>query len=145
MKVYRVLLATALALGMVGVAQANPVAMLYKVQGKVMVNQGQKFIAAKAGMPLGAGDRILVMAGSNASIEYGNGCTLNLVPNSSITVTPDCKNARAVADTQQGGNAATVGDPHTDYMPIIIGGAALAAIAVIASSGGNSYSHPMSP
>ncbi|MHB8571029.1 MAG: FecR family protein [Metallibacterium sp.] len=143
MKVYRVLLATALALGMVGVAQANPVAMLYKVHGKVMVNQGQKFIVAKAGMPLSAGDRILVMAGSNASIEYGSGCTLNLVPNSSITVTPDCKNAQAVAATQQGSTAA-MGDPPTDYTPAVIVGGVVVLAALVASGGGSS-SHPISP
>ncbi|MHB1616482.1 MAG: FecR family protein [Metallibacterium sp.] len=140
MKVYRVLLATALALGMVGVAQANPVAMLYKVHGKVMVNQGQKFIVAKAGMPLSAGDRILVMAGSNASIEYGSGCTLNLVPNSSITVTPDCK---AVADPRQGSTAA-MGDPPTDYTPAVIVGGVVVLAALVANGGGSS-SHPISP
>lgn len=140
MKVYRVLLATALALGMVGVAQANPVAMIYKVQGKVMVNQGQKFIPAKTGMPLSVGDRILVMAGSNASIEYGSGCTLSLVPNSSLTVTPDCK---TVAATQQG-NTAAMGDPPTDYTPaVIVGGVVL--LAALVANGGGSSSHPISP
>ena len=145
MKVYHVLLATALALGMVGVAQANPVAIVYKMHGKVMVNQGQKFIAAKAGMPLSVGDRILVMAGSDASIEYGNGCTLSMVPNSSITVTPDCKNAQALAATQQG-NTAAMDPPHTDYTPyILIGGIAAVALIAAASGGGSSYSAPMSP
>ena len=145
MKVYRVLLATALALGMVGVAQANPVAIVYKMHGKVMVNQGQKFIPAKAGMPLSVGDRILVMADSNASIEYGNGCTLSLVPNSSLTVTPDCKNAQALAATQQG-NTAAMDPSHTDYTPyILIGGIAAVALIAAASGGGNSYSHPISP
>ena len=145
MKVYRVLLATALALGMVGVAQANPVAIVYKMHGKVMVNQGQKFIAAKAGMPLSVGDRILVMAGSDASIEYGNGCTLSMVPNSSITVTPDCKNAQALAATQQG-NTAAMDPSHTDYTPyILVGGIAAVALIAAASGGGSSYSAPMSP
>ena len=145
MKVYRVLLATALALGMVGVAQANPVAIVYKMHGKVMVNQGQKFIPAKAGMPLSVGDRILVMAGSDASIEYGNGCTLSMVPNSSLTVTPDCKNAQALAATQQG-NTAAMDPSHTDYTPyILIGGIAAVALIAAASGGGSSYSAPMSP
>lgn len=145
MKVQRIGLALALALGMVGLAQANPVALLYKVQGKVMVNQGGKFVPAKAGMPLGVGDRILVMADSNASIEYGNGCTLSLVPNSSLTVTPDCKNAQALADTQQG-NTATMDPSHTDYTPyILIGGIATVALIAAASGGGSGYSAPMSP
>ena len=145
MKVQRIGLALALALGMVGLAQANPVALLYKVQGKVMVSQGGKFVEAKAGMPLGVGDRILVMAGSNASIEYGNGCTLSLVPNSSLTVTPDCKNARAVAATQQG-NTGMMGPSHTDYTPyILIGGIATVALFAAANGGGNSNHNPISP
>ena len=145
MKVQRIGLALALALGMVGLAQANPVAMLYKVQGKVMVNQGGKFVEAKAGMPLGVGDRILVMAGSDASIEYGNGCTLSLAPNSSLTVTPDCKNALAVTGTQQD-NTAMMDPSHTDYTPyILIGGIATVALIAAASGGGNGYSTPMSP
>lgn len=145
MKVQRIGLALALALGMVGLAQANPVAMLYKVQGKVMVNQGGKFVEAKAGMPLGVGDRILVMAGSDASIEYGNGCTLSLAPNSSLTVTPDCKNTLAVTGTQQD-NTAMMDPSHTDYTPyILIGGIATVALIAAASGGGNGYSTPMSP
>ena len=145
MKVQRIGLALALALGMVGVAQANPVALLYKVQGKVMVNQGGKFVQAKAGMPLGVGDRILVMAGSDASIEYGNGCTLSLAPNSSLTVTPDCKSALAVTGTQQD-NTAMMDPSHTDYTPyILIGGIATVALIAAASGGGNSYHNPISP
>ena len=145
MKVYRILLATALALGMVGVAQANPVAIVYKMHGKVMVNQGQKFIPAKAGMPLSVGDRILVMAGSDASIEYGNGCTLSLAPNSSLTVTPDCKSALAVTGTQQD-NTAMMDPSHTDYTPyILIGGIATVALIAAANGGGNSYHNPISP
>lgn len=140
MKVQRIALAVALALGMAGLAQANPVAMLYKVQGKVMVNQGEKFVAAKEGMALNAGDRIMAMDGARASLEYGNACTIQVAPNSSITVTREC-HPTAMADVQRGGKAAF----GTHYEPLVIGGVALLAVAAAASGGGSSSSTPISP
>ena len=141
MKVHRIGLALALAFGMAGLAQANPVAMLYKVHGKVMVNQGEKFVEAKEGMALNAGDRIMAMEGASASLEYGNACTIQVAPNSSITVTPEC-HPPVVADVQQGAAAAGSG---TNYTPLVIGGVALLAVAVAASGGGSSSSAPISP
>ena len=143
MTVHRIGLAVALAFGMVGLAQANPVAMLYKVQGKVMVNQGNKFVPAKAGMPLNAGDRIMAMDGASASLEYGNACIIHVASNSSLTVTPQCKQP-VVADLQQGAGGNMDPSP-TDYTPFIIGGIATVALIAVASGGGSSHNNPISP
>ena len=144
MKVQRIGLALVLALGMVGLAQANPVALLYKVQGKVMVNQGGKFVPAKVGMPLNVGDRIIAMDGASASLQYGNACTIQVAPDSSLTVTPLCTQKTTLADRQQGTDGG-MGGSSTNYTPYILGGIATVALIAVASGGGNGYHSPISP
>ncbi|WP_276968230.1 hypothetical protein [Metallibacterium scheffleri] len=140
MKIHRVLLATALALGVVGVAQANPVAMIYKVEGKVMVNQGQKFLPAKTGMPLSVGDRVMVMPGSQVMLDYGSGCSMTLAPNSTFIVTPNCQPTLAAVG---GSDAASSG---TNYTPLIaVGGVVVLAALVAGGGGSSSTSNPISP
>ena len=140
MKIHRALLAVALAFGIVGAAQANPVAMIYKVDGKVMVNQGQKFIPAKPGMPLSVGDRIMVMQGSQAMLDYGNACSMTLAANSTFTVTPNCQPTLAAAG---GSDAASSG---TNYTPLIaVGGVVVLAALVAGGGGSSSNSQPISP
>ena len=151
MKFQRVLFASALALGVAGVAQADPVAMLYNVQGKVLVNQGQKFVPAQSGMALNTGDRVLLMEGAQAKVEYASGCSLPLAPNSAATITARClvmpENVNMMQAVGGGGsnqgnddqNHKVLVPPPTNYTPaLIIGGVVLVA-ALVASGGGSSY------
>lgn len=134
MKFQRIMLAFALALGVAGVAQADPVAMLYNVQGKVLVNQGQKFVPAQSGMALNIGDRLMVMSDSSAKVEYGSGCSTPLASNSTITITAHC---------HRGAIVPLAGSSESDFIPLALIGGGLVLIAVI-SSGGHS-SKPISP
>lgn len=156
MKFQRVLLASALALGAAGVAQAAPVAMLYNVQGKVLVNQGRQFVPAHAGMALNTGDRVLLLEGAHASVEYSSGCSLPLAPNSAATITARClvspENMNMMQAVGGGGDNSNNGNnnqnqnqnnPSPNYTPwLVIGG--VGALALILSSGGGS-NNPVSP
>ena len=151
MKLHRVLLAAALAFGLAGVAQADPVAMLYNVHGRVLVNQGRKFVPAHGGTALDVGDRVLLMDGAHAMVEYGSGCSLPLEPNSAATITARClvspENANMMGAVGGGGGNSNTGntssDGHNRYTPWIIGGGILGIAAILASSGGGSS--PVSP
>ena len=157
MKLHRVLLASALAFGLVGVAQADPVAMLYNVQGRVLVNQGNGFVPARAGLALDAGDRVLLMDGAHAMVEYGSGCSLPLAPNSAATITARClvspenvnmMQAVGGGDANQGNNdqnhKAAVLPPSTNYTPALVIGGVL-VVAALAAGGGGGSSNPVSP
>lgn len=136
MKFKQVLLASIMAVGFAGIAQADPVAMLYIVQGKVLVNQGQKFVPAKPGMALNVGDRVLVMDGARANVEYGSGCSLPLASNSAVTITARCQRLGTPA-------LLAAGDSPINYTPaLIIGGVALVGVLVANSGGSN---NPISP
>ena len=108
-----------------------------------MVNQGNKFVPAQVGMPLNAGDRIMAMDGASATLEYGNACIIHIAPDSSLTVTPECKQP-VVADLQHGAGGNLDGSP-TNYTPFVIGGIATLALIAVASGGGSSHSNPISP
>lgn len=156
MKLHRVLLASALAFGLAGVAQADPIAMLYNVQGRVLVNQGNGFVPAHAGMPLDVGDRVLLMDGAHAMAEYGSGCSLPLAPNSAATITARClvspenvnmMQAVGGGDPNQGNNGdnhKVVVPPSPNYTPALIIGGVLVVAAIVASGGGGN-SNPVSP
>lgn len=156
MKLHRVLLASALAFGLAGVAQADPVAMLYNVQGKVLVNQGNGFVPARAGLALDAGDRVLLMDGAHAMVEYGSGCSLPLAPNSAATITARClvspenvnmMQAVGGGDPNEGNNDQNhkvVVPPPINYTPALVIGGVL-VVAAIAAGGGGGSSNPVSP
>ena len=156
MKLHRVLLASALAFGLAGVAQADPVAMLYNVQGRVLINQGRQFVPAHAGMALDAGDRVLLMDGAHAMVEYGSGCSLPLAPNSAATITARClvspenvnmMQAVGGGDPNEGNNDQNhkvVVPPPINYTPALVIGGVL-VVAALAAGGGGGSSNPVSP
>lgn len=53
-------------------------ASLGEVQGKVLINQGKGFVAARPGMAVNAGDRVIALDGAAAQIVYQDGCVTNL-------------------------------------------------------------------
>lgn len=63
------------AFGLAGSALAgSSVGTLAQTEGTVLVNQGKQFITAQPNQALTAGDRIMVMEGSTASIKFADGC-----------------------------------------------------------------------
>jgi hypothetical protein len=71
-----------------GAAQAETasVATLTQVGGKVMVNKGKGFVAAKSGMALAENDRLITLDASSASVVFADGCVNNVKANSVLSV-----------------------------------------------------------
>ena len=70
-------------------AQTNAplqIASLGPVTGKVMINKGKGFSAARSGAVLAPGDRVIALNGSSAAIVYPNGCVAELRENSLLAV-----------------------------------------------------------
>lgn len=63
-----------------------PVATLSGQQGTVLVNQGEVFVTAVDGQALNPGDRVLVMAGGEATLAFTDGCQLPLAGGSLLEV-----------------------------------------------------------
>ena len=70
------------------VAYADQVqlASLSNLDGKVLVNQGRGFVAAKPGMVLNDGDRVIALDGSKAAVVYADGCVTQLKENSLLAM-----------------------------------------------------------
>jgi hypothetical protein len=62
------------------------VASLGAVTGKVMINKGKGFVAARQGTVLAPGDRVIALNGSAAAIVYPDGCVAELRENSLLAV-----------------------------------------------------------
>jgi hypothetical protein len=84
------LLAAGLALVAASAGAQTPaplqIASLGPVTGKVMVNKGKGFVAARQGTALAPGDRVIALNGSAAAIVYPNGCVSELRENSLLAV-----------------------------------------------------------
>jgi hypothetical protein len=53
----------------------SPVARLAAMEGTVLVEHGNGYATAEAGMPLHAADRIFVLEDSQATLTFADGCT----------------------------------------------------------------------
>lgn len=62
------------------------IASLGPVTGKVMVNKGKGFAAARPGTMLAPGDRLIALSGSTAAIVYPDGCVAEMRENSLLAV-----------------------------------------------------------
>ena len=95
----------ALALGAFALtaSAAEPYATLRSAEGTVMVNQGERYVTAAAGMTLSPGDRVMVMAGSKAEIRFGDGCSLPLGANVVTSIPAQSTCAGGVADVRSYG------------------------------------------
>jgi hypothetical protein len=137
----------AFAIGLVGVWAlgcalptwaASSLATLQLASGKVMVSQGDGFVSADAGLPLRAGDRIMVGDGAKAEIAFGN-CAVTVAPQSLFVVPAKapCAKGEAMAFVESGFIQPTVGNIGT-FPPAYLfafGGAivGLGAIAFLAA------------
>lgn|SRR5690606_18232016 len=125
-----------------------PVATLSGQQGTVLVNQGEVFVTAVEGQALNPGDRVLVMAGGEATLDFTDGCQLPLAGGSLLEVPAVSTCAGQVAQVQKVGPsyAQAVGDvPHKEPAStwVVFGAGALLIGAAIAN---DDYSiRPTSP
>ncbi len=79
LKIPTLMLAIALG-GATGAQAAEKIvlASLGEVSGKVMINQGRGFVAARAGMDVSVGDRLIALDGASAQVVYKDGCVTQL-------------------------------------------------------------------
>ena len=124
-----------------------------------MINQGQAYVAASESMLLYPGDRLMVMRGGSAQVQFANGCLQTLEANEIATVgtAESCSNLQAagtynqvgkanpgakgggVSGTAAGGTASTVGG-------LVIAGTAIGiGYGIDKNNGGRSDPPPASP
>jgi hypothetical protein len=89
----RLFASIATALGLLAAAAAGAqtaaplqVASLGPVNGKVMVNKGKGFVAARQGTALAPGDRLISLNGASTVIVYPDGCAAEMRENSLLAV-----------------------------------------------------------
>jgi len=82
---------------------ATPVATLESTKGNVLVNQGEEFVTAQPGVALASGDRVMVMVGAEAVVQFADGCALPLTGGSITTVPAASTCGGAMAQTEQVG------------------------------------------
>ncbi|MBV2235194.1 MAG: hypothetical protein KUL75_06560 [Sterolibacterium sp.] len=63
-------------------AEQASLATLTNVSGKVLVNKGSGYLAAKSGTSLATGDRVISLNGATASVVYQDGCVTQMPENS---------------------------------------------------------------
>lgn len=115
--IYKALLAAG-ALAVAGtVSAAETGTVLGQIQSPVMINQGDAYVPAQAGMQLNPGDQIMVLQGGQALVNYASGCRVELGGNEILRIAAeDACSAPAVAAVNAqvspnagGGGAAATG------------------------------------
>ncbi len=71
---------------LVSAQEGNGVAILDEVNGSVLVNQGEKFVAASEGQSLNAGDRLMVTKSGNATLVFGKDCKTEVKGGTMVTI-----------------------------------------------------------
>lgn len=109
--------------------------VLSQMQSPVMINQGDAYVPAEAGMQLNPGDQLIVLQGGQALVNYASGCRVELGGNEVLRVAAeDACSAPAVAAVNaqvspQGG----AGGGST------AGGAAMNTVGLVAAIGVAGY------
>lgn len=62
------------------------VASIGDMSGRVMVYDGNKYTAAKSGMPLEVGDRVVTLKGAKADVTFQQGCVASLDENAVFAI-----------------------------------------------------------
>ena len=86
-------------LGLNAAQAASNFAEINLMQGKVLVNQGEGFVALAEGSALKVGDKVLVGKDSSAIISYNGGCAVSINEAKVFTVAKaaPCKAGETVA------------------------------------------------
>ena len=87
----KLLLVAACAGAMVTASAATPVSegvapTLTVAKGTVMVSNGTQFVTAKPGQALKAGDRVMILPGASASLNYADGHSAALPTGSMVDI-----------------------------------------------------------
>ena len=119
---------------------AQPIGSLARINGTVLVNQGEQYRTGIEGMALRPGDRIMAMSAGSAVIQFADGCAYDLDDNEVLTIGPTSTcSADTVAKTEIGKYYAQPGAP-IQGAPSYYGwqyGAIFGVTAGVAASTGN--------
>lgn len=118
-----------------GMAAANGVvAEIGAMSGDVLVSHGGEYTNAQNGEALQAGDKIMVMDNSKATVSYGGECSVALSSGSVMTVAASggCANT-SVSRVPAATEAALSKNSNTGI--IILAGVALVVAAVLIANG----------
>jgi hypothetical protein len=87
------------------------VAILDEMNGSVLVNQGEKFVAAIEGQSLNAGDRVMVTKTGNARIMFGKDCSTEVKAGTIVTIPESsiCEGGQLVTQSLEPGTGAAPG------------------------------------
>jgi hypothetical protein len=75
--------------GFIGTVQAEEplvVASIGDINGRVMVYDGQKYGAARPGMALEAGDRVITLKDASVNVNFAKGCVARLDSNAALAI-----------------------------------------------------------
>jgi len=80
------LLAASLTLALNVATAAESVGTLSRIEGFAVVSQGAQYVAAREGMALKEGDRLMVLDGGNAIVSFTDGCRYTLADDEVLTI-----------------------------------------------------------
>jgi hypothetical protein len=67
-------------------APEEPVGQIMRIDGSAMISQGTRYVDAREGMPLRAQDRVLVLDGGSALLQFTDGCQYSLNDSELLTI-----------------------------------------------------------
>jgi hypothetical protein len=92
----------------VGAPEAEPVGQIMRIDGAAMISQGTRYVDAREGMPLRVQDRVLVLDGGSALLQFTDGCQYQLEDSELLTIGTESACAEKAAKTAAGQNQSGV-------------------------------------
>lgn len=80
-------------------APQDPVGQITRIDGSAMISQGTRYVDAREGMPLRVQDRILVLDGGSALLQFNDGCQYSLEDSEMLTIGTESACAEQAAKT----------------------------------------------
>ncbi len=122
------------------VSATEPVGSFARIEGSAVVSQGAQYVKAYEGMPLNAGDRLMVMDGGKAILSFKDGCQYTLGDNELLTIgaTSACASRGAGSYKVDPRSAVSQGAAKTPVtlQPAAVGGGVGGALGGMGTAGG---------
>lgn len=96
---------------LVSAQEGAGVAILDQINGSVLVNQGDRFVAATEGQSLNAGDRLMVTKTGSATLVFGKGCSTEVKAGTMVTIPEQsiCEGGQLVTQSLEPGAGSAPG------------------------------------
>jgi hypothetical protein len=99
------------------------------LQGQVLINQGQGYRMVQGSTEASPGDTVVVNPGGAAQIVYSNGCTIKVLPQSVVAISPQ---SPCQAASQPPPELPAPDGPGISTTTLVVGGAVIVGGAVAA-------------